>query len=78
VLGLAILIPLSAARTETLARTIPADAALVEGFRVAFLGAVAIAACGIATSILLTGKKDQIDESKSQQAKPKERSMSKS
>jgi EmrB/QacA subfamily drug resistance transporter len=57
VLGLAILIPLSAARTETLARTIPADAALVEGFRVAFLGAVAIAACGIATSILLTGNK---------------------
>jgi EmrB/QacA subfamily drug resistance transporter len=57
VLGLAILVPLSAARTETLAETLPADAALVEGFMLAFLGAVAIAACGIVSSILFTGQK---------------------
>jgi EmrB/QacA subfamily drug resistance transporter len=54
VLGLAVLIPLSAARSEALAGKLPADAALVEGFRLAFLGAVAIAACGIIISALLT------------------------
>ena len=57
VLGLAILVPLSAARTQTLADTIPADAALVRGFKLAFLGAVVIAACGIAIATLLTGRK---------------------
>jgi hypothetical protein len=55
VLGLAILVPLSAARTQTLAETIPPDAALVEGFRLAFLGGAIIAACGIAIATLLTG-----------------------
>ncbi len=54
VLGLAILIPLSAARTEALADTMPAAAALVEGFRLAFLGAAGIAACGVAIAALLT------------------------
>jgi MFS family permease len=64
VLGLAILIPLSAARTETLAKTIPNDAALVEGFRLAFLGAVIIAACGMVIATLLTGRKQrEIDPS---------------
>jgi EmrB/QacA subfamily drug resistance transporter len=57
VLGLAILVPLSAARTQSLAETIPPDAALVEGFRLAFLGGAIIAACGIAVAILLTGQK---------------------
>ena len=57
VLGLAILIPLSAARSEALAGTARADAALVEGFRLAFFGAVGIAACGILISSLLIGSK---------------------
>jgi EmrB/QacA subfamily drug resistance transporter len=57
VLGLAILVPLSAARTQTLAETIPADAALVGGFKLAFLGAAVIAACGIAIATLLAGQK---------------------
>ena len=59
VLGLAILVPLSAARTQTLAETIPADAALVGGFKLAFLGAVVISACGIAIATLLTGQKQR-------------------
>jgi EmrB/QacA subfamily drug resistance transporter len=59
VLGLAILIPLSAARTEVLTGPMPADTALVGGFRLAFLGAVAIAACGIAIATVLTGRKQQ-------------------
>jgi MFS family permease len=59
VLGLAILIPLSAARTQTLTETIPADAALVGGFKLAFLGAVVIAAFGITIATLLTGQKRQ-------------------
>jgi MFS family permease len=57
VLGLAILIPLSAARSEALAGTMPDGVALVEGFRLAFFGAVGIAACGILISLLLTGTK---------------------
>ena len=57
VLGLAILVPLSAARTEALAETMPSDAALVEGFMLAFLGAALIAACGIIVSVLLPGRK---------------------
>jgi EmrB/QacA subfamily drug resistance transporter len=59
VLGLAVLVPLSAARSEALAGELPADAALVEGFRLAFLGAVAIAACGIIIPALLTKQKKQ-------------------
>jgi hypothetical protein len=55
-LGLAILIPLSAARTEALAETLPAQTALVEGFRLAFFGAAGIAACGILVSMLLMGQ----------------------
>ena len=62
VLGLAILVPLSAARTQTLAETIPADAALVGGFKLAFLGAAVIAACGITIATLLTGQKQQETE----------------
>jgi EmrB/QacA subfamily drug resistance transporter len=57
VLGLAILIPLSAARSEALAGTVPEGVALVEGFRLAFFGAVGIAACGILISLLLMGTK---------------------
>ena len=59
VLGLAILIPLSAARSEALAGKLPADAALVEGFRLAFFGTVGIAACGIIISALLTSQRKQ-------------------
>jgi EmrB/QacA subfamily drug resistance transporter len=62
VLGLAILVPLSAARTQTLAETIPADAALVGGFKLAFLGAAAISACGIAIATLLSGHKQHKTE----------------
>jgi MFS family permease len=62
VLGLAILVPLSAARTETLAETMTADPALVQGFRIAFLGAAIIAACGIAIATLLTKQKQQITD----------------
>ena len=58
VLGLAILVPLSAARTEALAGTMPAGAALVEGFRLAFLGAAGIAALGVVISKLLIGWKN--------------------
>jgi EmrB/QacA subfamily drug resistance transporter len=57
VLGLAILVPLSAARAEVLAETMPADPALVQGFKLAFLGAAIIAACGITTATLLTEQK---------------------
>lgn len=59
VLGLAILIALSAARTEALAGTMPAGDALVEGFRVTFWGAAGIAAVGIAVPLLLVRRKDQ-------------------
>ena len=59
VLGLAVLIPLSAARSEALANELPADAALVEGFRLAFFGTVGIAACGIIISALLTSQRKQ-------------------
>jgi MFS family permease len=57
VLGLAILVPLSAARTEVLAGTMPAGAALVEGFRLAFFGAAGIAASGILVCVLLIRRK---------------------
>ncbi len=59
VLGLAVLIPLSAARSEALAGNVPADAALVEGFRLAFFGAVGIAACGIIIAASLTSQEKQ-------------------
>ena len=62
VLGLAILVPLSAARTEALTSSLPSDAALVEGFRLAFLGGAIIAACGIAIATLLTGHKQHETE----------------
>jgi hypothetical protein len=62
VLGLAVLIPLSAARTQSLAATIPDDAALVGGFKLAFLGATVIAACGITIATLLTGQERQETE----------------
>jgi EmrB/QacA subfamily drug resistance transporter len=57
VLGLAILIPLSAARTEVLAETVPAETALVEGFTLAFYGAAGIAASGVVIAVLLIGRK---------------------
>lgn len=57
VLGLAVLVPLSAARAEALAETMPAEAALVEGFRSAFFGAAAIAAVGIVVSLLIVRRK---------------------
>jgi len=59
VLGLAVLVPLSAARTEALAHTISSEAALVEGFRLAFVGAVVLAVCGIAVAALLTGEEQR-------------------
>jgi EmrB/QacA subfamily drug resistance transporter len=51
-LGLAVLIPLSAARTETLAG-VPQGTALVEGFRLGFFGAAGIAALGALLALLL-------------------------
>ncbi|HEX2741663.1 MAG TPA: MFS transporter [Rubrobacter sp.] len=57
VLGLAVLVPLSAARAEALAGTMPAEAALVEGFRSAFFGAAGIAAVGIVVSLLIVRRK---------------------
>lgn len=54
-LGLAVLIPLSAARTEALsgAANEPPDAALVAGYAWGFLGAVAIAAVGAFLALML-------------------------
>ena len=57
VLGLAILIPLSAARAEALAGTVPAGAALLEGFRLAFFGAAGIAAFGVVIPLLFIRRK---------------------
>ena len=56
-LGLASLIPLSAAHSEALAESMPEGVALVESFRLEFLGAVGLAACGILISLLLMGTK---------------------
>ena len=53
VLGLATLVPLSAARTSELAGRVSQDAALIEGFRWAFFGAVGIAVAGALISVLL-------------------------
>jgi EmrB/QacA subfamily drug resistance transporter len=51
-LGLAVLIPLSAARTDALAGIAP-EAALVEGFRWCFFGAAGIAVLGALLALLL-------------------------
>lgn len=57
VLGLAVLVPLSAARAEALAGRVSAEVALVEGFRWAFFGAAGIAASGALISVFLVGRR---------------------
>lgn len=57
VLGLATLVPLSAARTGALAGRVPHEVALVEGFRWAFLGAAGISAAGTLVSVLLVRRR---------------------
>lgn len=57
VLGLAVLVPLSAARTEALDGTVPAGVALIEGFRLAFFGAAGIAALAVVIPLLLVRRK---------------------
>jgi MFS family permease len=59
VLGLALLVPLSAARTDSVAVGIvqPSDAALVEGFRWAFCAGAALAVLGaLAAMVLIRAK----------------------
>lgn len=59
VLGLAVLVPLSAARTDSVAGDVahPPDAALVEGFRSAFYAGAALAVLGaLIALILIRGK----------------------
>jgi hypothetical protein len=55
VLGVALLVPLSAARTDSMAEGIahPPDAALVEGFRWAFYAGAALAVLGALTALVL-------------------------
>jgi EmrB/QacA subfamily drug resistance transporter len=55
VLGLALLVPLSAARTDSVAGELaqPPDAALVEGFRSAFYAGAALAVLGALTALFL-------------------------
>jgi len=55
VVGLALLIPLSAARTDSVAGGIaqPSDAALVEGFRLAFCAGAALAVLGALAAVVL-------------------------
>jgi EmrB/QacA subfamily drug resistance transporter len=55
VLGLAVLIPLSAARTDSVAHGVahPPDAALVEGFRWAFYAGAALAVLGALVALML-------------------------
>src|ERR671921_311797 len=55
VLGLALLVPLSAARTDSVAVSIvqPSDAALVEGFRLAFCAGAALAVLGALVALVL-------------------------
>jgi EmrB/QacA subfamily drug resistance transporter len=55
VLGLALLVPLSAARTDSVAGDAahPADAALVEGFRLAFYAGAVLAVLGALTALVL-------------------------
>ena len=54
-LGLAVLVPLSAARTDSVAHGVahPPDAALVEGFRWAFCAGVALAVLGALVALML-------------------------
>jgi hypothetical protein len=54
VLGLALLVPLSAVRTDSMAGRIayPPDAALVEGFRWAFHAGAALAVLGALTALI--------------------------
>jgi hypothetical protein len=59
VLGLALLVPLSAARTDSVAVSIvqPSDAALVEGYRWAFCAGAALAVLGaLAAMVLIRAK----------------------
>jgi len=55
VLGLALLVPLSAARTDSVAGDAahPTDAALVEGFRLAFYAGAVLAVLGVLTVLVL-------------------------
>jgi MFS family permease len=55
VLGLALLVPLSAARTDSVAggAAYPTDAALVEGFRLAFYAGAVLAFLGALTALVL-------------------------
>jgi len=55
VLGLALLVPLSAARTDSVAGDIaqPPDTALVEGFRWAFYAGAALAVLGALAAVVL-------------------------
>jgi hypothetical protein len=55
VLGLALLVPLSAARTDSVAggAAHPTDAALVEGFRLAFYAGAVLAFLGALTALVL-------------------------
>ena len=55
VLGLAVLVPLSAARTDSVAGGLahPPDAALIEGFRSAFYAGAALAVLGALIALIL-------------------------
>ena len=59
VLGLALLVPLAAARTDAVAGDVahPPDAALVEGFRWAFCAGAALAVLGALLALVLIGAK---------------------
>ena len=57
VLGLALLVPLAAARTDSVGTVQPSDAALVEGFRWAFCAGAALAVLGaLAAMVLIRAK----------------------
>jgi MFS family permease len=64
VLGLAVLIPLSAARTDSVAHGVahPPDAALVEGFRWAFYAGAALAVLGALVALMLIHTKVSGDD----------------
>jgi MFS family permease len=53
VLGLALLVPLSAALTDSVGMAQPSDAALVEGFRWAFCAGAALAVLGALVALVL-------------------------
>jgi EmrB/QacA subfamily drug resistance transporter len=63
VLGLAVLVPLSAARTDSVAGHVahPPDAALVEGFRSAFYAGAALAVLGALIALILIRAKPSGD-----------------